>query len=98
MDPEYEKELSRLGIKKGHVIEVVVREKSSALPQKGGAILWKTTGNQFGSMHAVVKAIYEALPTYKGKWIFVEVRNKTNGKCTICSSHYVPLKRIPFTL
>ena len=46
MDPEYEKELSRLGIKKGHVIEVVVREKSSELPQKGGAILWKTTGNQ----------------------------------------------------
>jgi len=98
MDPEYEKELSRLGIKKGHVIEVVVREKSSELPQKGGAILWKTTGNQFGSMHAVIKAIYEALPTYKGKRIFVEVKNKTNGKCTICSSHYVPLKRIPFTL
>lgn len=98
MDPEYEKESSRLGIKKGHVIEVVVREKSSELPQKGGAILWKTTGNQFGSMHAVIKAIYEALPTYKGKRIFVEVKNKTNGKCTICSSHYVPLKRIPFTL
>ena len=59
MDPEYEKELSRLGIKKGHVIEVVVREKSSELPQKGGAILWKTTGNQFGSMHAVIKAILQ---------------------------------------
>lgn len=97
MDPEYEKELSRLGIKKGHVIEVVVREKSSELPQKGGAILWKTTGNQFGSMHAVIKAIYEALPTYKGKWIFVEVRNKTNGKFQICN-HHIALKRIPFTL
>ena len=98
MDPEYKKDLSRIGIKKGHVIEVVVREKSPELPQKGGAILWKTTGNQFGSMHAVIKAIYEALPTYKGKRIFVEVRNKANGKFTICSSHYVPLKRIPFTL
>ena len=97
MDPEYEKELSRLGIKKGHVIEVVVREKSSELPQKGGAILWKTTGNQFGSMHAVIKAIYEALPTYKGKRIFVEVKNKTIGKFQICN-HHIALKRIPFTL
>lgn len=97
MDPEYEKELSRLGIKKGHVIEVVVREKSSELPQKGGAILWKTTGNQFGSMHAVIKAIYEALPTYKGKRIFVEVKNKTNRKFQICN-HHIALKRIPFTL
>jgi len=97
MDPEYEKELSRLGIKKGHVIEVVVREKSSELPQKGGAILWKTTGNQFGSMHAVIKAIYEALPTYKGKRIFVEVKTKTNGKFQICN-HHIALKRIPFTL
>ena len=97
MDPEYEKELSRLGIKKGHVIEVVVREKSSELPQKGGAILWKTTGNQFGSMHAVIKAIYEALPTYKGKRIFVEVKNKTKRKFQICN-HHIALKRIPFTL
>ena len=89
--------MSRLGIKKGHVIEVVVREKSSEHPQKGGAILWKTKGDQFGSMHAVIKSIYEALPTYKGKWILVEVRNKTNGKFQLCN-HHIALKRIPFTL
>ena len=49
-------------------------------------------------MHAVIKAIYKALPDYKSKRIWVEVKNKTNGMVTICNSHYIPKNRIPFTL
>ena len=98
MDPEYEKYNNSCDIKKGHMVQVIVKETSSDVPQKGGDILWTTTGKTFGSMHAVIKAIYEALPDYKGKRVWVEVKNKTNGMVTICSSHYIPKNRIPFTL
>ena len=98
MDQEYENKLKRCDIKKGHIIQVIVKETSSDISQRGGGVLWKTTDNIFGSMHAVIKAIYEALPEYKGKRVWVEVKNKTNGMVTICSSHYIPKSRIPFTL
>jgi len=98
MDTEYENKMSRLGIKKGHTIEVVVREWSAVQPQRGGEILWTTTSKGFGSMHAVIKAIYEALPTYKGKRINVEVRNQTNGECTKHWGHCISKNRIPNTL
>ena len=98
MDPDYEKYLNSCGIKKSHVIKVTVKEVSSELPQKGGALLWTTTCKGFGSMHAVIKAIYEALPDYKGRRIFVDIKNKTNGMHIMCSSHYVPLNRIPLKL
>ena len=49
-------------------------------------------------MHAVIKAIYEALPEYKGKRVFVDVWNKTSGEIYRCSHHYIPKNRIPFTL
>ena len=98
MDPEYEKYNNSCDIKKGHMVQVIVKETSSSTPQKGGEVLWTATKNDFGSMHAVIKAIYEALPEYKGKRIWVEVKNKTNNMGTICSSHYIPKNRIPFTL
>lgn len=98
MDQEYENKQKRCGIKKGHDIQIVVRETSSNISQRGGDVLWTTTGKDFGSMHAVIKAIYKALPDYKSKRIWVEVKNKTNGMVTICNSHYIPKNRIPFTL
>lgn len=98
MDQEYENKLKRCDIRKGHIVQVIVKETSSNFPQGGGDVLWRTTGKDFGSMHAVIKAIYEALPDYKGKRIWVEVKNMTNGMVTICSSHYIPKNRIPFTL
>ena len=98
MDIEYENELKRCGIKKGHIVKVTVKEILSDIPQRGGDVLWRTTGKDFGSMHAVIKAIYEALPEYKGKKVWVEIKNKTNGMGTICSTHYIPKNRIPFTL
>ena len=98
MDSEYEKYLNSCGIKKSHEIRVTVREVTPELPQKGGALLWTTTRKGFSSMHAIIKAIYEALPDHKGKRIFVDVKNKTNGMHIMCSSHYVPMNRIPLKL
>lgn len=98
MDSEYEKYLNSCGIKKSHEVEIIVKETSPEIPQKGGTLLWTTTHKGFGSMHAVIKSIYEALPDYKGKRIFVEVKNKTTGMRIMCSSHYVPKNRIPFKL
>ena len=34
MDPEYKKYLDSCGIKKNHIIKIVVREVSSEIPQK----------------------------------------------------------------
>lgn len=98
MDQEYENKIKRYDIKKGHIVQVIVKETSTNFPQKEGDVLWTTIGENFGSMHAVIKTTYEALPDYKGKRIWVEVKNKTNGMVTICSSHYIPKNRTPFTL
>lgn len=98
MNPEYEKQQNSCGIKKNHEINIIVREVSSEFPQSGGELIWTHTGKGYGSMHAVIKAIYSALPDYKGKRIFVKVQNKTIGKFTICSHHHIPLNRIPFKL
>ena len=98
MDPVYEKELNSCGIKKSHVIEVIVRETTSDTCQTDGAVLWKTKRKGFGTMHAVIKSFYEALPEYRGKRVYVQVRNETAGKIVICSSHYMPLNRIPLYL
>ena len=70
MDQEYENKLKRCDIRKGHIVQVIVKETSSNFPQRGGDVLWKTTGKDFGSMHAVIKAIYEAF----------EARNAAAGR------------------
>lgn len=98
MDSEYEKRLNSCGIKKSHEVCITVREVSSEIPQKGGNLLWTNTNKGYGSMHAVIKAIYSALPNYRGKRIYVKVKNKTNGMIILCSNHYVPLNRIPLKL
>ena len=98
MDPEYKKYLDSSGIKKNHIIKIVVREVSSEIPQKGGTLLWSNRSKGYGSMHAVIKAIYTVLPNYRGKRIFVEVKNETNGMFAVSSHHYVPLNRIPLKL
>lgn len=98
MDIEYEKYLDSCGIKKNHVVKVVVREVSSEISLKGGALLWSNRSKGYGSMHAVIKAIYAALPNYRGKRIFVEVKNESTGDVVRCCSHYVPLNRIPLKL
>lgn len=98
MDIDYEKHLNSCGLKKNHEVSIVVKEPSTESPQKGGSLLWSETNKGFGSIHAVLKVIYEALPQYRGRRVYVEIRNLTNGMITMCSSHYMPLNRIPLKL
>ena len=44
MDQEYENKLKRCDIRKGHIVQVIVKETSSNFPQGGGDVLWRTTG------------------------------------------------------
>lgn len=95
MDPEYEKKMNSCGIKKGHEVQITVRGASGKMTQDEGALLWTNTSNEYGTMHAVIKAIYTALPEYRGKWLDIEVWNKTKGVGVTCRNHHVPLNRIP---
>lgn len=97
MDPEYEKKINRCGIKKGQSIHIAVKEYCPELPQMGGNLLFENSSDNFSSMHAVIKTIYEALPEYKGKRVFVEILNKTSGEF-IGSVHFVHRNRIPLQL
>lgn len=95
MDPEYEKKTNSLDIRKSHEIQIAVRETSSRPGFKKGALLWTNTSKGYGTMHAVIKAIYEALPNYRGKILDIEVWNKTAGLGVTCWGHHVPSNRIP---
>jgi len=68
-----------LWYKKGHEIQVAVREATGKMSSGEGALLWTITSNEYGTMHAVIKAIYTALPEYRGKYLNIEVWNKTVG-------------------
>ncbi len=95
MDPEYEKYNNTCGIKKGHEIQIIVREATGKMTQGKRALLWTNTSNKYGTMHAVIKAIYTALPEYQGKYLNIEVWNKTIGMRVTCKNHHVPSNRIP---
>lgn len=95
MDPEYEKKTNSLGIKRSHEIQIIVREASSRSSFNKGALLWTNTSKGYGTMHAVIKAIYEALPGHRGKRLDIEVWNKTAGLRVTCWGHHVSLNRIP---
>lgn len=98
MDPEYEKYNSSCGIKKGHEVQITVRESTGKINSGKGALLWTNVSNRYGTMHAVIKAIYTALPEYRGKYLNIEVWNKTIDLRMECRNHHVPLNRIPRTL
>lgn len=98
MDPEYEKYNNSCGIKKGHEVQITVRESTGKINSGNGALLWSNTSKEYGTMHAVIKAIYTALPEYKGKYLNIEVYNKSTGLGVSCRNHLVPLNRIPRTL
>lgn len=98
MDTIYEKKTNDFDIKKGHEIQITVREATGKMTQGEGALLWTNTGNEYGTMHAVIKAIYTALPEYRGKYLNIEVWNKTIGLNGRWINHHVPLNRIPRTL
>ena len=48
MDPEYEKYNNTCGIKKGHEIQITVREATGKMTQGKGALLWTNTSNEYG--------------------------------------------------
>lgn len=98
MDKEFEKYHNRCGIQKSDTIRIIVKETSRDYTKKAGKTLLTKTCSGFSSMHAVIKSIYETLPEYKGRRIYVEVWNTTNGMVAISNMHYVPKNRIPFTL
>ena len=98
MDLEYEKYNNNCGIKKGHEIQITVREATGKMVPEEGALLWTNTSNEYGTMHAVIRAIYTALPAYRGKYLNIEVWNKTTNMGVTCRNHHVPLNRIPRTL
>lgn len=98
MDQEYEKKMNSCGIQKGHEVQIAVREATGKMTQRKGALLWTKTGNEYGTMHAVIKDIYTALPEYRGKYLNIEVWNKTIGLKGEWINHHVPLNRIPRTL
>jgi hypothetical protein len=98
MDPEYEKKMNSCGIQKGHEVQIAVREATGKMTQGEGALLWTKTGNEYGTMHAVIKDIYTALPEYRGKYLNIEVWNKTLNIKSVQKNHHVPENRIPRTL
>lgn len=98
MDPEYEKKMNSCGIQKGHEVQITVRESTGKMVPEEGALLWTNTGNDYSTMHAVIRAIYTALPAYRGKYLNIEVWNKTTNMGVTCRNHHVPLNRIPQTL
>ena len=98
MDPAYEKYNNSCGIKKGHEVQITVRESTGKMVPEEGALLWTNTSNEYGTMHAVIKAIYTALPEHRGKYLNIEVWNKTINLRMDCRNHHVPLNRIPRTL
>lgn len=98
MDLEYKKYNNSCGIKNGYEIQIIVREATGKIASKEGALLWTNTGYEYGTMHAVIKAIYTALPEYRGKYLNIEVWNKTIGLKGKWINHHVPLNRIPRTL
>lgn len=95
MNSEYEKYNNSCGIKKGHEIQITVREAAGNTCSKKGALLWTNKSKEYGTMHAVIKAIYTALPEYRGKYLNIEVWNKTINMGVTCRNHHVPLNRIP---
>lgn len=95
MDPEYEKYNNSCGIKKGHEVQIIVSEATGKIPFKKGNLLWTNVSKKYGTMHAVIKDIYTALPEYRGKYLNIEVWNRTTNMGATCYNHHVPLNRIP---
>lgn len=98
MDSEYEKKMNRCGFTKGHEVQITVREATGKMACGEGTLLWTNTSNEYGTMHAVIKAIYTALPEYRSKYLNIDVWNKTTGLKGDWHNHRVPLNRIPRTL
>ena len=99
MDPDYEREQDKCGVRKSHMVEIVVKSFVGYGDVKGrGELLLKIREKGFCSEHGFLKRIYESLPEYRGKRLWIQVHNLTNGQIRICSGHLFRKNKIPFKI
>lgn len=98
MDSAIEREQEKCGVKKSHLVKIVVKEYTGSNDVKGtGKVLLEIQEKGFSSVHGFLKRIYESLPEYKGKRLWIQIHNLTNGQMSICSRHLYRKNKIPFS-
>lgn len=81
MDPDYEREQDKCGVRKSHMVEIVVKSFVGYGDVKGrGELLFKIREKGFCSEHGFLKRIYESLPEYRGKRLWIQIHNLTNDQ------------------
>ena len=99
MNPDYERELDKCGVRKSHMVEIVVKSFVGYGDVKGrGELLLKIREKGFCSEHGFLKRIYESLPEYRGKRLWIQIHNLTNGQMGIWSGHLFRKNKIPFKI
>lgn len=96
MDPNYEREQEKCGVRRNHLVEITVKKYNGSNDCKGsGELLLHIKEKGFCSVHGFLKRIYESIPEYKGKCLWICVHNLSNGQKCICT-HIFKKNRIPF--
>ena len=96
MDSDYEWVQAKCGVRKNHLVEITVKKYNGPHDYKGsGELLLHIKENGFCSVHSFLKRIYESIPEYKGKYLWICVHNLSNGQMSICT-HILIKNRIPF--
>ena len=96
MDSDYEREQEKCRVRKNHLVEITVKKYNGPHDCKGsGELLLHIKEKGFGSVHGFLKRIYESVPEYKGKYLWICVHNLSNGQKCICK-HIFKKNRIPF--
>jgi hypothetical protein len=96
INPQWEyKQLTCGEIKKGDLISILVKESKGV---NGITDLLEVQKTGFTSMRSVIRYIYDSLPTYKGKCLYIKVVNTNNGKFIISNSHRYREEVIPRAL
>lgn len=99
MDPDYEREQDKCGVRKSHMVEIIVKSFVGYGDVKGrGELLLKIREKGFCSEHGFLKRIYESLPEYRGKRLWIQIHNLTNGQMRLCSGHLFRKNKIPFKI
>ena len=96
MDQDYEREQEKCGVRRSHLVEIIVKKYNGPNDSKGsGELLLHIKERGFCSVHGFLKRIYESLPEYKGKCLWICVHNLSNGQMDIYT-HIFKKNRIPF--
>ena len=96
MDQDYEREKEKCGVRKNHLVEITVKKYNGPHDCKGsGELLLHIKERGFCSVHGFLKRIYESIPEYKGKCLWICVHDLSNGQVGIYT-HIFKKNRIPF--